>query len=195
MSSRPLSTSAGVPVIESMMRWTAGRTCCGAGRRRGRRVRAGGPDQVEQMRPLGVIELQRVRDAVDDALRDAGGVAALEPGVVLRRDPGEDGDLLAAQARDPPVLSPVHGQPGLRGTDPGPPRAQERPDLAAERPAARSLVPAMSATVREVPPGWGSLRVPLSSGSATSPRWLVVWTVPPRKARGAARQPERSSPT
>jgi hypothetical protein len=29
--------------------------------------------------------------------------------VVLGGDPGEDGDLLAAQARDPPVLSPVHG--------------------------------------------------------------------------------------
>jgi NAD(P)-dependent dehydrogenase (short-subunit alcohol dehydrogenase family) len=84
------------------------------------------------MRPLSIIELQRVRDAVDDALRDASGVAALEPGVVLGRGPGEDGDLLAAQARDPPVLSPVHGQPGLRGADPGPARAQERPDLAAD---------------------------------------------------------------
>src|SRR6266571_5676333 len=132
MSSRPLSTSAGVPVIESMMRWTAGRTCCGAGLRGRPAGAAGGPDQVEQVHPLGVVELQRVRDAADDALRDAGGVAALEPGVVLGRDPGEDGDLLAAQARDPPVLSPVHGQPGLRGADPGPARAQERPDIAAD---------------------------------------------------------------
>src|ERR1700755_2267058 len=32
---------------------------------------AGGPDQVEQVRPLSVVELQRVRDAVDDAVRDA----------------------------------------------------------------------------------------------------------------------------
>ncbi len=51
-----------------------------AARRTGR---GSGADQVEQMRPLGLIELQCVRDAVDDALRDAGGVAALEPGVVL----------------------------------------------------------------------------------------------------------------
>jgi len=38
---------------------------------------------VEQVCPLSVVELQRVRDAVDDALRDASGIAALEPGVVL----------------------------------------------------------------------------------------------------------------
>jgi hypothetical protein len=75
---------------------------------------AGGPDQVEQVRPLGVIELQRVRDAAEDAVRDAGGVAALEPGVVLGGDPGEDGDLLAAQTRDPPVL------PGTRAARPAP---------------------------------------------------------------------------
>jgi len=35
----------------------------------------------------------------------------------------------------------------------------------------------------------------LSSGSATSPCWLVLWTVPPRKTQGATHQPERSSPT
>jgi hypothetical protein len=51
-----------------------------AARRAGR---GSGADQVEQMRPLSLIELQGVSDAVDDALRDAGGVAALEPDVVL----------------------------------------------------------------------------------------------------------------
>jgi len=53
-------------------------------------------DQGKQMRPLGLIELQGMRDAVDDALGDAGGVATLELGVVLDRDACEDGDLLAA---------------------------------------------------------------------------------------------------
>jgi hypothetical protein len=57
------------------------------------------------MRPLSLIELQCVSDAVDDALRDAGGVAALEPDVVLARDTGKDGGLIAAQARDPPAAS------------------------------------------------------------------------------------------
>ena len=57
--------------------------------------------------------------------------------------PGEDGDLLAAQARDPPVVSPIHGQPGLRGTDPGPACAQERPDLAADAGPGRSCLPCL----------------------------------------------------
>jgi hypothetical protein len=56
-----------------------------------------------------------LRDAVDDTLGDAGGVAAPEPGVVLGGDPGEDGNLLAAQARDPPVLAAI--SPG--GVAPG----------------------------------------------------------------------------
>ena len=131
---------------------------------------ASGADQVEQMRPLGLIELQCVRDAVDDALGDAGGVAALEPGVVLAGDAGEDGDLLAAQARDPPALAAIDGQPGLRGTDPGPPGAQELPDLAADAAADVAVVapclPCLPLYER-LPSRWGSLSVPLSSGSAT----------------------------
>ena len=38
MSRRPLSTNAGVPLIESRTRCTVDRTRCGAGRRRGGRV-------------------------------------------------------------------------------------------------------------------------------------------------------------
>ena len=113
--------------------------CRPAARRTGR---AGGADQVEQMCPLGVIELQCVRDAVDDGLRDAGGVAALEPGVVLGGDAGEDGDLLAAQARDASAVSVIHGQPGLLGADPGPSGAQERPDLTADVAADVAIVAA-----------------------------------------------------
>src|SRR6478672_9566414 len=84
------------------------------------------------MRPFGVIELQCVRDAVDDAFGYACGVAALEAGVVLGGDAGEDGDLFAAQARDPATVSVIHGQAGLLGSDPGPSRGKERPDLAAD---------------------------------------------------------------
>ena len=103
-----------------------GRTRCRAGRRRG------GAEQVEQMGPLGVVEVQGVGDAVDDAVGDAGGVAALEPGVVLAGDAGQEGDLLAAQARDPSAVAAVGGQPGLGGADLGPSRAQELPDLPAD---------------------------------------------------------------
>src|SRR6185437_9018822 len=84
------------------------------------------------MRPFGVIELQCVRDAVDDAFGYAGSVAALEAGVVLGGDAGEDGDLLAAQARDPATVCVIHGQPGLLGADPGPSGGKERPDLVAD---------------------------------------------------------------
>lgn len=113
------------------------------------------------MRPLGLVELQCVRDAVDDTLGDAGGVAALEPGVVLGGDPGEDGDLLAAQARDPPVLAAIYGQPGLRGTDPGPAGAQERPDLAADA-AADVARAAVACHVFNCTRGPVSLGVPVS---------------------------------
>ena len=74
---------------------------------------AGGADQIDEMGPLGLIQLQGASDAVDDALGDAGGVAALEPRVVLAGDAGQEGDLVAAQARDPSTLSAVGGQAGL----------------------------------------------------------------------------------
>ena len=45
--------------------------------------RARGAGKVEQVRPLGLIELQRVCEAVDHALGNAGGIATLEPDVVL----------------------------------------------------------------------------------------------------------------
>ena len=67
------------------------------------------------MGPLSVVEVQGVGDAVDDAVGDAGGVAALEAGVVLAGDAGQEGDFLAAQARDPPAVTAVGGQPGLGG--------------------------------------------------------------------------------
>jgi hypothetical protein len=57
--------------------------------------------------PLGLIELQCASDAVDDALGDAGGVAALELGVVLTRDARQQGDLVPAQAGDSPTLSAI----------------------------------------------------------------------------------------
>jgi hypothetical protein len=82
------------------------------------------------MRPLGLVELQRVGDAVDHALGDAGGGAALEAGVVLDRDAGEEGGLFAPQALDPPTGTAVYGQPGLLRADPGSSRGQELPDLA-----------------------------------------------------------------
>ena len=67
------------------------------------------------MRPLGVVELQCVGDAVDDAVGDTGGGASLEADVVLDRDAGEEGGLLAPQALDPPAATAVDGQARLLG--------------------------------------------------------------------------------
>jgi hypothetical protein len=84
------------------------------------------------MGPLGLIELQGARNAVDDALRDSGGVATLKPGVVLARDPRQKGDLIAAQPRDPSAVSAINREPSLHGGNSGPARAQELPDLPAD---------------------------------------------------------------
>ena len=57
-------------------------------------------------------------------------VAALEPGVVLGRDPGENGDLLAAQARDPTAAA-AGQQTGPLGCDPGAATGEEVADVGA----------------------------------------------------------------
>ena len=67
------------------------------------------------MGALGVVELERVGERVEHAVRDAGCVAALEALVVLDADPRQRGHLFAAQARH---LAPAVGaQPGLLGRD------------------------------------------------------------------------------
>ena len=106
MSSRPLRTKAGTPAIASSMCCTVGRIRCCARRRSGgadvlRRAR-----EVEQVRALGVVELQRPRERLEHGLGDTARVAALEPGVVVDADAGEQRDLLAAQARDAPRAAP-----------------------------------------------------------------------------------------
>ena len=131
-SCRALSTNAGVPNIESSTRCTVGRTCCRAARRRCGPTGPGGAEQVDKVRPFGVVELQSVRHAIDDALGDTSGGASLEADVVLDRDPGEERCFLAPQARDPPAPAAVDGQPGLLGGDPCPASGQELADLGAD---------------------------------------------------------------
>jgi hypothetical protein len=57
----------------------------------------GGAREVEQVRALGIVELQRSRERLEHAVRHAAGVAALQALVVLDADAGQRGDLLAAQ--------------------------------------------------------------------------------------------------
>ena len=80
----------------------------GPRRRLARRRRRGRPEvgmpsaaraRSKQVGALGVVELQRARQRVEDAGGGAGDLAALEAGVVLDAQPGQRGDLAAAQAR------------------------------------------------------------------------------------------------
>ena len=91
-------------------------------RRPARRLSAAGgrqgTDQPVQVVTLGIVELQGVRDAVQDAVGDIPDVASLEPGVVLDADASEQGDLLAAQPGHAPV-GPVDRQTGLVGSELG----------------------------------------------------------------------------
>ncbi len=62
---------------------------------------SGRPDQVEQVGALGLVELERTADRLEDIIRHAAGVAALEARVVLHADPRQQRDLLAPQTRHP----------------------------------------------------------------------------------------------
>jgi hypothetical protein len=63
--------------------------------------RSGSAGEVEEVRALGVIELERPSERLQDKVRDAAEVPALQPLVVVHRDAGERGDLFpgAAPAR------------------------------------------------------------------------------------------------
>ena len=116
-SDRSFTTKAGVPTIESRIRWTTGRTrsCAGAAAARGVRGIVGGARQVEEVEPLGFVELQGPGDAVEDVLGYAADVPPLEADVVLGADPGEERDLLPAEALDPAVGAVASGGPPGRG--------------------------------------------------------------------------------
>ena len=84
--------------------------------------------QAEQVRTLGLVELQRPDERLQHAVRDALCVAALQPGVVLGAHAGEQGDLLAAQPGNAP-LTAEGGQARLLRRDLAPPGDQELAQL------------------------------------------------------------------
>jgi hypothetical protein len=89
----------------------------------------GGAGQVVEVGAFGVVELEGVRDGVEDFLRGTREMAAFEADVVVDADAGEHGDLFAAQARHAPVAA-VSGQAGLLRGDPGAAGGQELADVA-----------------------------------------------------------------
>jgi hypothetical protein len=75
---------------------------------------------------FGLVELERAGDGVQDGVGGAPEIAAFQTGVVLDADPGEEGDLLAAQTRHSPMPAPGR-QPCLFGEPPGPRLATSTP--------------------------------------------------------------------
>ena len=120
------------------------------------------------MGPFGRVEPQRVRDAVDDALRDADGVATLEAHVVLRGHAGQERDLLTAQPQDPATVTPVGRQACLLRGDLGSPRTEELADLGSHGLPRPRFVLGHPATVRARCTALGSLSVTPTSGTAAA---------------------------
>ena len=185
-SRRPLRTTAGTVGMASTRRWMVGRTRSAAGGRRrpASGGRARGAEQVEQVRAFGVVELQGVSDAVDDALGDPGGVAAFEPDVVLRA-------RLRPAARSPHGAARALGvgrrrrwEAGLLGGDLGAPGAQELADLGRVT-ASRGLgsVAVMSPLYELDSRAWGSLLSDPHEQGLPRPlaRWFSGWCGPPRR--------------
>ncbi len=122
--------------------------------------------------------LQKAEAAVCRLGPSPGYLDAITLNMTLHRDISQDGDLLAAQTRDPSPLSAIAGQSGLLGADPGPPGAQEFPDLAAHAAAKVSVVAAGCHVINATGP-LACLGVPASTplaGSGTEAGHLIWWT-------------------
>jgi hypothetical protein len=95
--------------------------------------------------PFGVVELQRPDQRLQDAVGDAGQVAALEPGVVVDAYARQQGHLFPPHPGHPAVPAVV-GQPGPLRRDLGTAGGEEVANLG-------GIVHAFDATTR--PPGLG----------------------------------------
>ncbi len=78
---------------------------------------------------LGIVELEGSCESIEHGLRCARESAALEPGVVIDADTGEEGDLLAPEARDASCGDSVRAQARLFRRDPRSPGGEERAGL------------------------------------------------------------------
>jgi hypothetical protein len=99
--------------------------------------------EIEEVSALRLVELQRTRKGFQNGFGDTACVAALEAGVVVDADAGEERDLLSAQPGNPPVTA-VRAQLRLLRRDLRSPGGQKLADLA----------PGVDST-RVTPPGSG----------------------------------------
>src|SRR5918996_4751878 len=115
MSIRPLRTKAAETVMVSSIYWTRGRTwACLRGRGVRLAGRAARARSIEHVGPFRLVELHRPGDRLEDVLGHAADVALLQPGVPVRADSCQDGDLLAPQPGHPTAAA-AGGQPDLVG--------------------------------------------------------------------------------
>ena len=70
-----------------------------------------GTGEIEQVRALRIVELQRAGDGVEDPVRDTGQVATLQSRVVLGADAGEHRDLSAPQSGHAPMATAADPRP------------------------------------------------------------------------------------
>jgi hypothetical protein len=80
------------------------------------------------MRPFCLVQSQRVRQRVEDAVGGAAEVSAFQAVVVVDAEPGERRDLLAAQPGHP--TRPEDLEPDVSRSDPRAPGREEVADLA-----------------------------------------------------------------
>jgi hypothetical protein len=106
--------------------------------------------EVEQVRPFGVVQLERPRERVEDRGGHPRDRAAFELGVVLDAHPGEQGDFTAAQ---PGYAAAADvRQPRLPRSDLGAPRGQELANRGAIVHAA-GIVEEVGSAVTTIRPG------------------------------------------
>ena len=98
-------------------------------------------DQAVQVLSLGLVEMQGAGDGVQDAFRGVDVASLLQAHVVVGADPGQLGELLAAQAGH--AAAAEVRQPDVLGAQPRAPRAQEGTKL-----GARVHGPSVPGTVR-----------------------------------------------
>jgi hypothetical protein len=114
---------------------------------------AGAGGQVVQVAALGLVESQRPGDRVEHLRRGVLRVALFQPGVVGGAHPGQQGQLLAAQARHPPAVA-VPGQSHIRGPHLRPAGGQELAELpSAVHDTSISVLPGLSHTLAGVGTG------------------------------------------
>jgi hypothetical protein len=169
-----------------LRRRTAWRLAGGRGRR---------TDEAVQVVTLGLVQLQGVYQALEDAVRDTAEGAALQPRVVLDTDPREQRNLLTPQPRHPSI-GPVNRQPGLLRSDLRPASAEELPKVGTARVLRAHTFTLRPHATATRPCEYPSHLSRAGSRSVALRAWVVAWSTSLWvMVRYATRTAKSSSPT